>query len=195
MVFVDGQGILLLVLRGLVREPVIRTVLIVGLVGVLLGVAAVLRSPVPLPEDDGSAAPAEKRPAFASSFVHFFPGRTPDGSRPRAGSALVRASKFLAGERVGLRVQTVPDLRASVTVEVRFLTRDTREELPTLLDDRQTFRIRRGLRTYCCLKIPHESGEYVIALLVEGQYLAFFPATVKEGPQQGEGGLFVPVEE
>lgn len=177
------------------RGPVVRTFLVVAVVGVLLGVAALLRSPVPGVPDDQSEAPEEMQPAFASYFIHFFPGRTPDGSRPRAGSALLRASKFLAGERVGLRVQTVPDLSASVAVEIRFLTRDTREEPSFLNDDRQRFRIRRGLRTYCCLRIPREPGEYVVGLLIDGQFLAYLPATVNARPRRGEGGLFVPVEE
>lgn len=164
-------------------------------VGALLGVAALLRSPEPLFPDGEPAESADRQPAFASYFIHFFPGRTPDGSRPRAGSALLRVSKFLAGERVGLRVQTAPELPGSVSIEIRFLTRDSREELPALRDDRQTFRIRRGLRTYCCLRLPREPGDYVMGLLVGDRYVAYLAAKVKEGPRQGEGGLFAPLEE
>lgn len=171
---------------------VFRGVLLIVLTGVLLGAVAVLRSPPPVPPPDAVPVPLEdRRPAFASHFVHFFPGRTHTGARPRARSPLLRATTFAAGERVGLRIQTVAEFPRSLWVELRFLTASGREELPSLRDDRQRFRIRSGLRTYCCLRIPQETGSYVLGILVDDQYLAFLPLTIKE-PLRAEGGLLSP---
>ena len=178
------------------ERPSVRTVLVIVGVGAILGLAAALR---PLPTDqvpeDLEDPPEGAGPAFASYFVHFFPGRTPDGSSPRPKSPLLRATKFLAGERVGLRAQTAPERRSAFVIEIRFLSRATREELPALRDDRQAFRIRPGLRTYCCLRIPKETGDYNLGLLVENQFVAFLPISVKEPPQRSEGGLLVAPEE
>ncbi|TSC73099.1 MAG: hypothetical protein G01um101438_122 [Parcubacteria group bacterium Gr01-1014_38] len=179
----------------ILERPKVRTVLVIVGVGALLGLAAALRPPAGGPVVEDLQPPEGTRPAFASYFVHFFLGRTPDGSPPRPNSPLLRAMKFLAGERVGLRVQTPLERRSTFVVEMRFLSRETKEELPALRDDRQSFRIRRGLRTYCCLRIPKETGDYDLGLLVENQFVAFLPINVKEPPHQGGGGLFVAPEE
>lgn len=96
---------------------------------------------------------------------------------------------------MGLRVQTAPEVTASFRIEVRFVAPDTREELPFLRDDRQRFRVRPGLRTYCCLKIPAEPGRYLMAIVVDEQFLAYLPAEVKEKPSRSGGGLLQPIDE
>lgn len=175
-------------------RPWVRAVLVIVVVGALLGVAAAVRSPTGSRITEDVRPPEDARPGFASYFVHLFPGRTPDGSLPRSNSPLLRATKFLAGERVGLRAQTAPDRRTSFVVELRFLSKTTREELPGLRDDRQSFRIRPGLRTSCCLRLPREIGDYDLAILAENQFLAFIPIAIKEAPQQSGGGLFISPE-
>lgn len=179
-----------------ISNKVARTALVLLGVGILIGIVFALRAPLPEPPAETApiAAP-ETKASFSSYFIHFFPGRTPDGSRPRGSKALLRASKFLAGERVGLRAQTAPEVSESFAVNIRFLTQDTREELPALRDDRQRFRIRPGLRTYCCLKMPREPGRYLVAVLVEDEFLAFLPVEVKPRPSRLEGGLFTRPEE
>lgn len=171
-------------------RPAVRAVVIVlGAAAVLGAGAAVIftrqsqeqRSPVlPASRPDGSA--------FGAVFLHFFLGRTPDGSRPKANSQILRADTFLAGERVGLRVQTVAEQRSRISVELRFLARATREESAALARARQRFSIRPGLRTYCCVRMPIDGGSYDLGVLVEDRYVAFLPVTIKARPQQG-GGL------
>jgi len=183
-------------MRELFRKRWVGVTLSIIGVGVLLGLAAAIR-PSPLPDsarEDGRR-PSDITPVFASYFLHLFPGRTPDGSKPGAHSQLLRATKFLAGERVGLRAQTGPERAARFVIEVRFLTRDTREERPGLEGYRQRFRIRVGLRTYCCLRMPREPGEYHLGILADGQYIAYLPITVKENTRRSEGGLFVTPED
>lgn len=179
----------------LTRPVVIRTVVLVVATGVLLGGAAAFRSLAPNGTQDTIPFPRESRLGFASYFIHLLPGRTPDGSRPRAKSQLLRATKFLAGERVGLRAQTAPERTTRFSIEVRFLTRDTREEQSGLERYRQRFRIRPGLRTYCCLRMPRSPGEYHLGILADGQYIAYLPITVKEAARRSEGGLFVTPED
>lgn len=177
-------------MKEALTRPAVQTALVVVGVGALIGFALALREPPPTPPvEDGLVPTGELRPAFASYFVHFFPGRTADGSRPRANKQLLRSAKFLTGERVGLRVETAPEIERSILVEVRFLSTDTHEELPALRDDRQRFRIRPGLRTYCCLRIPREPGAYSLGLLVNSDFIAFLPIGVIEPPFKLEGGL------
>lgn len=183
-------------MKEVVTRPAMQTALIVVGVGVLIGLALALRQPPPAPpSEEGPVPTGELRPAFASYFVHVFPGRTADGSRPRASKQLLRSAKFLTGERVGLRVQTAPNIERSLLVEVRFLSTGTHEELPALRDDRQRFRIRPGLRTYCCLRIPKEPGAYSLGLLVDNDFVAFLPISVIEPPFKLEGGLLSRPEE
>lgn len=167
-----------------------RTVLVLIGVGVLLGLLFALRTPFPGPPEPSPEPPGEASSSFAAYFVHIFPGRTADGSRPGRSTPLLRATKFLAGERVGLRVQTAPAQEEWFQVELRFLSADTREEKPELRDDRQRFRIRPGLRTYCCLRLPREPGRYEIGILVDGAYLTYLPANVEKPLLRSEGGLF-----
>lgn len=184
------------VVSELLSDRAAKVALVLLGVGILIGIVLALRQPLPEPPaETGPSAPAEMRPTFAEYFVHLFPGRTPDGSRPRGSKALVRASKFLAGERVGLRVQTAPERDESFTMEIRFLTQDTREELPALGDDRQRFRIRPGLRTYCCIRMPRETGDYLIGIIVENEFLAYLPIEIKPRPSRLEGGLFTNPED
>ena len=181
--------------REVFRRSWVRALLLILGVGVLLGLVFALR-PLPTgPVEEDRRPPEDARPGFASYFVHFFPGRTPDGSSPRSNSPLLRAAKFLAGERVGVRAQTAPERRDAFVVEVRFLSKQTKEELPALRDDRQSFRIRPGLRTVCCLRMPREVGDYDLALVVENQFVAFLPISVKEPPNRSGGGLFVTPDE
>lgn len=171
------------------RHPGARAAAVVVAVGVVLGLYWALR--VPLGGSPPPVSPPDGGPAsFATYFVHFLPGRTHDGSRPTANKQLLRATKFIAGERVGLRVQTAPGVVAPFVVELRFLSPATREELPDLQDDRQRFRIRPGLRTYCCLKMPREVGHTLLSILVGDQFLADMPIEVKESPSAQRGGLF-----
>lgn len=167
-----------------------QTVAVVGVVGFLLGVAAYLGRPL----SDVPTGPARPSPdassAFAAYFMLFSPGRKPDGSLPSRNDPLLPATKFIAGERVGLRVQTASGLRRALFVELRFLTEEAHEELPALRDDRQSFHISPGLKTYCCLRIPEEPGRYRIGVLVNENFVAFLPARVEESPYQREGGLF-----
>lgn len=176
----------------------VRVLAVVIVLGILLGLAAALRTPPPralVPEEGNPVGTADERPVFASFFTHFFPGRTHDGTRPTNRRLLLRASRFLIGERVGIRAQTAPDVTRAFVIEVRFLTPHTREELPNLRDDRQRFRIRSGLRTYCCLRMPKEPGDYVMAVLVGDEFLSFYPVTVKEPSFQLEGGLLTRPED
>ncbi len=172
------------------RHPAVRAAVVVIGAGVILGVFWALRAP--LNGGTGPAAPpSPTAPAsFGTYFVHFFPGRTHDGSRPAAKKQLLRASKFIAGERVGLRAQTAPGVTSAFVVELRFLSPETREELPALQDDRQRFRIRPGLRTYCCLRMPREVGHYLLSVLGSDQFLTDLPLEVKESPSALRGGLF-----
>lgn len=168
-----------------------QTVAVVGVVGILLGVAAYIgRPPSDIPPI-GPVSPSPDIPSeFAAYFTLFSPGRTPDGSRPSRNDPLLPATKFIAGERVGLRVQTASGLLEALVVHLRFLTEEAHEELPALRDDRQSFRIRPGLKTYCCLRIPKEPGRYRIGVLVNENFVAFLPARVEESPYTLEGGLF-----
>lgn len=178
-----------------ISRAAFRAVVLVLGIGVLLGLAWALRSPVPMPEVEPPGTPAERTPAFADFFTHFVLGRTPDGSRPSARKPLLRATKAFAGERLGLRVQTSLSVSEPLTVELRFLTADTREERPELRSDRQRFRIRPGFRTYCCVRTPKAPGAYSIGVLVEGRFLAYLPLEVREPLGRTGGGLFAPVDE
>lgn len=178
-----------------VSRATVRAVVIVLGIGMLLGVAWALRAPRTLPTAELPETPAERVPAFADFFTHFVLGRTPDGSRPSARKPLLRAAKAYAGERLGLRIQTAAGISEPFRVELRFLTAGSREELPGLRDDRQRFRIRRGLRTYCCARMPREPGAYVIGAVVGDRFLAYLPMVVKEAPGRSGGGLFAPVDE
>lgn len=176
------------------QHPVVRLGLALGgaiIVGILVAAFRPLTS-----ERVPAVPPAVSGPAsFGSYFVHFFPGRTPDGSKPKANSVLLRADKFLAGERVGVRVQTVPEIRSRLTAEIRFLSRATHEEDSGLRGSRQRFPVRPGLRTYCCLRMPRRAGEYSLGVLIGNQFVTFLPVTVKEPPRQLDGGLFVRPEQ
>lgn len=171
---------------NLFRRTWVRATLIILGVGVLLGLVAALR-PVRQPASEPENSGAQERPAFATYFDLLFLGKTGDASLPRTDTPLVRATKFRTGERVGIRVQAAPEQGSSFTMELRFLAPSTREELPSLRDDRQSFRISPGLRTVCCLRMPRETGTYDLAVLVGNQFLSFLPITV-EKPSQG-GGL------
>lgn len=172
-------------------RPAIRVLAVVAVIGVLLGVAAALRTPPspPAVPEETPVGPVQERPVFASYFVHLFPGRTHDGSRPANRKQLLRSSRFLTGERVGIRAQTTPEVTRAFVIGIRFLTPDTQEELSVLRDDRQAFRIRPGLRTYCCLRMPKESGDYTMAVLLGDEFIAYYPIAVKEPSFKLEGGL------
>lgn len=175
-------------------RPAARAVAVVVIIGALLGIARAVRSPAPTPAPpaESPVGPTETGPVFASYFVHFFPGRTHDGTRPTGRKQLLRAARFLTGERAGIRAQAAAGVDRSFVVGIRFLTRDTREETPALRDDRQSFRIRPGLRTYCCLRMPKEPGDYTLAVIAGGEFIAHLPISVKEPPFKLEGGLLQP---
>ncbi len=173
-------------LSNFFRRTWLRIALVVLGVGVLLGVALAFR-PTREPAEEPQNAGTQEHPAFATYFDLFFLGKTGDASLPRADTPLVRATKFRAGERVGIRVQAAAERQSTFTVELRFLSPATREELPSLRDDRQSFRISPGLRTVCCLRMPRETGDYDLAVLVDNQFLSFLSIKVQK-PSQG-GGL------
>lgn len=169
-------------------RPAVRAALIVFGAAVVFGAVAAVIATRPLEQTPANPLPGEPGDAFGETFLHFFLGRSPDGSRPRSDTQVLRASTFVAGEEVGLRAQTTPEQPDGVTVELRFLDHATREERGNLQGLRQRFTIQSGLRTYCCVRMPAEKGNYTVAVLVRDRYLTFFPITVKAGPQQ-TGGL------
>lgn len=157
-----------------------RLITLVVVLGLLVGITAAIRLPStePVSPDAGHEGDSARSPAFASYFVDVFPGRTADRSRPRSGTPIRLESRFSAGEEVGLRAETAPGITRSLVLSVRFLDQGTREELPSLRDDRQEFRVQPGPRTYCCLRMPQETGDYVLALIVDQRFLANIPLTV-----------------
>lgn len=178
------------------RRPVARAVAVIVGVGVVLGAVWAVLAPLRVGEEPGGVPlPQGRPPSFADSFVHFFPGRTYDGTRPKPKKQLLRADKFVEGEQVGFRAQTAPAVTRSFVVELRFLAADTREESPALARFRQRFRIRPGLRTYCCLRIPDVPGRYVIGIVLQEALVSFLPIEVKASQRRLQGGLFQRVEE
>lgn len=159
-------------------NPQLITLIVV--LGVLVGITAAIRLPStePVSPDAGQDGEATPSPAFASYFVDVFPGRTADRSRPRSGTPIRQESRFSTGEEVGLRAETAPGITRPLVLSVRFLERGTREELPSLRDDRQEFRVHPGPRTYCCLRMPQETGDYALALIVDQRFLADIPVAV-----------------
>lgn len=173
---------------GIAELRVAQAAGIVVTAGALLGIALGLyevssRGQLQVtPASEGSIPESgdEQSAVFATYFVHFFPGRTADGLRPSSNTQLVPTRKFAPGERVGLRVQTAPSVRESFVVEIRFLRRDTHAEFPESIAQRQYFRIRPGLRTYCCLRMPSTFGEYDLGVLVNDQFVTYQSFSIRD---------------
>lgn len=167
---------------------------IVG-VGILLGIGWAVREMAAPPsglvdvDELPGETPQEQKPAFAEYFSIFFLGRPGTDTRIRRNTPLIRSTKFITGERVGIRVQTTPNVQTTVPVELRFLVRGTRAESSELQKYRARFSIQPGLSTYCCVRIPRTPAHYDIGLIVNGTYIAFFTTNVVPPQNQGGGGL------
>ena len=167
---------------------------IVG-VGILLGIGWAVREMVAPPsglvdvDELPGENPQEQKPAFAEYFSIFFLGRPGTDTSIRRNTPLIRSTKFITGERVGIRAQTAPGVQNNIAVELRFLVRGTRAESAELQKYRARFSIRPGVSSYCCVRIPRTAGQYDVGLIVNGTYIAFFPTNVVPPQNQGGGGL------
>lgn len=143
---------------------VVAVIVFVGvLVGAFLAARPVNNYPVSTPEPTAEVFFQDEN--FSKYFSNFFLGRTADGASIRSNTPLVRASKFYVKERVGLRVETISGQNNSFSIQLRFLRQDNGEETPLLAKYRQNFTIKPGLKSYCCVAIPSETGTYKIVIL------------------------------
>lgn len=165
----------------------------VAAVGILLGAFFALRGDVqPAAEAPSTTnVSSDSSNTFGGSFSNFILGRSADGSAIGKDTPLVRASKFYAGEKVGLRAQTSSEAAANFEIELRFLSKETGEETAGSQASRQKFSIKTGLHTYCCLVIPKEAGSFTLAILRNNAFIgtlggiAVVPAKAEQG-----GSLF-----
>jgi hypothetical protein len=180
------------------RTGILRSSIVIVAVGVLLGAAWAIREfrkparGVVDVDGEEEPEPTETQPTFGQYFSLFFLGRTGDGTRVRKNKPLIRATKFLEGERVGIRAQTASGVTKAVRIELRFLTSDTREETDVLLKSRKRFTIQAGLSSHCCVRIPKGPGRYNIGIVTDNAYVGYIPITIKAAPKPGTGGLFAP---
>lgn len=161
----------------------------IAMVGVLFGAYFATKGNIQ-PINDVPVAtliPNDIGATFGSTFSNFILGRSADGSAIGSKTPLVRATKFSAGEKVGLRVQTSNEVVVAFPIELRFLRQDSSEETPSLQPFRQKFSIKPGLRSYCCLTIPKEAGNFSIGILRNNSFvgtignIVVVPAKVDEG--------------
>ncbi len=163
--------------------------LIVGtgfMLGILWAWREFLTKPPPNEFANEESPGVESASGFGQFFSLFFLGRTGDQSRVRRSSPLVRAAKFLPNERVGIRAETADSVHARFAIDLRFLTRATREEPVFLMRYRQRISINPGRWSYCCVRIPKEAGYYDVGLLVDGSFVGYLPVQVK-APLQYQG--------
>lgn len=175
----------------------IKALAVIVAAGILLGIGWAFREfrSTPPPsgivdvDSDTSVEPDEHRPTFAEYFSILFLGRPGTATRIRSTTPLVRAVKFITGERVGLRTETAASVTGRLPIELRFLLKGTREETQDLRRFRQRFSLRPGLSSSCCVRIPTTPGAYEIGVVVDESYVAFLPATVVPPQNQVGGGL------
>jgi hypothetical protein len=174
-------------------------IIAVVIVGVLLGLLWAFRSPQPSPADVADTEPpaaTEMRPAFGTYFSQFFLGRSGTERRIRRTTPLIRTTKFLAGERVGIRVQTAAGMTTPTSLELRFLSGTTREETSELRRYRQRFTIQPAetIESYCCVDMPKDAGSYTVGIVVKDAFIGFIPVRVKAAPKRQQSGFFAPAQ-
>jgi len=153
-------------------KKVIMGASLVTIVGVLLGAFFAIRRDIyKEPIVVSTASPDIDSNNFGTYFTNFFLGRSSTGSGIGSDTPLVKSSKFYAGEKAGVRVQTMADVVNPIKVEVRFLRTDTGEETPSLQKMRQNISIKPGLRSYCCITMPKEEGSVSVQIVLKGDFL------------------------
>ncbi len=139
----------------------------------------------PSGEDILPPADLEDLPAsFGEYFKIFFLGRTGNGTRIKKDSPLVPAKKFLEGERVGLRTQTLSTVKSPVRIELRFLDAGTREETAALRKSRQTLKIAPGTVSTCCVVMPKAAGTVDIGIVIEDVFVGYLDGIEIKKPQE-----------
>lgn len=177
-----------------VNKKLVVSIFIVVATGVLLGFLWAIRRPVDLEEAPRATISAETEipQSFGSFFSAFIIGRPGDNSAIRKNTPIVRSNKFVAGEKVGLRVQTNPEIKEPFDIEIRFMKSGNGEETSLMEKSRQSFKIQPGLRTYCCLLIPREIGKVNLSILTDDVFLGNLNGFTIIPPRENaaEGGLF-----
>ncbi|MDO8511748.1 MAG: hypothetical protein Q7S57_00605 [bacterium] len=172
-----------------IPKKLVYSISSIAVVGILFGAYFATRGNIQ-PIGDipvATVKPNGENNTFGSTFSNFILGRSADGSAIGSKTPLVRATKFSAGEKVGLRVQTSSEVVVAFPIELRFLRQDSSEETPSLQPFRQKFSIKPGLRSYCCLTIPKEAGNFSIGILRNNSFvgsianIVVVPAKVDEG--------------
>jgi hypothetical protein len=178
-----------------ISKKYIYSIATVAVVGVLFG--AFFASRGGLPSGNETPAPviesSGNNETFGSTFSNFIIGRSADGSAVKSNTPLVRATKFSTGEKVGLRIQTNSEVTVAFPIELRFLKKETGEETPALQSFRLKLTIKPGLKTYCCLSIPKEAGNYTLGILRNNSFIGTIGGIVvipaKEQQDQSIFGL------
>jgi len=173
-----------------ISRKLIYSVSTIAVVGVLFGAFfAIKGDPQPVSETPlATEQPGDVNNTFGGTFSNFILGRSVDGSAIGSKTPIVRATKFSAGEKVGLRIQTSSDVTSAFPIELRFLRRDTGEETPFLQSFRLRLSIKPGLKTYCCLAIPKEAGDYTLGILRDNSFIGTIGGIIVVPAKEQEGG-------
>jgi hypothetical protein len=173
-------------------KKLIFSSLAIVLVGILFGAYFAVKKDVQPGATPSSNTVPTGSPTntFGGTFTNFIVGRTADGSVIRKDTPLVKAAKFFTGEKVGLRIQTSSEVTAAFPIELRFLRQDNNEETPSLQQYRQSFSIKPGLNTYCCLAIPKEAGKFTLGILRNDAFIGTIGGIVVVVPSE-QDGLFL----
>ena len=176
-----------------ISKKLIYSISIIAVVGVLIGSYFATKSePNSVVETPlVTTQPGDVNNTFGSTFNNFIIGRSADGSAIGGKTPLVRATKFSAGEKVGLRIETSGEVASAFPIELRFLRRDTGEETPFLQSFRLRLSVKPGLKSYCCLTIPKEAGNYTLGILRNDSFIGTIGGiVVVPTKEQQEGSVF-----
>jgi len=168
------------------KNRIIIGIIAILVIGILLGFLWSMRKPV---ENIPIAANPVESDSFGKYFSNFVIGRPGDNSKIGKDTLLVRATKFLPGERVGLRVQTASDITKAFTVEIRYLNASTGEETADLQKYRKRVTIQPGIRSYCCLTIPKTPGQINIGIVIGNYFLGTINGLTITPPRTSTGLL------
>lgn len=169
----------------------IGATVVIALVGVIFGAFFAMNKNTqpPVATDNSADSVGSVDRSFGSMFSGFIIGRSADGSAIGSNTALVSAKKFSAGEKVGLQIQTTGDVKESFYIELRFLKQENSEEVSS----RQKFLVKPGLKTYCCLAIPKETGNFNIGILRDNSFVGSLGGIVIVPVKEQQGGSLLGV--
>lgn len=169
------------------QKKIIFGIVAILVIGILLGFLWSFIKPVeePLPPTSVSAVQAD---SFGKYFSNLFLGRPGDNSKIKASTLLVRSTKFVTGERVGLRIQAAANVVQPFGIELRFMNASTGEETPDLQKYRKKITVQPGTRSYCCVTLPKIVGEVNMGIVIGDYYVGIINGLKIVQPRQ-QGGL------